>query len=139
MLDRLKTLPLTILLTILIWMYAESQSNPMTRIETVTLEDVPVLVSGPPDTLARYQVVLESTRVQVTLTGPADKINPIREHPNKSGVVAYLDVPTQDTLGNSSSSGEHSSSLRFEVPPGTTVSTGADVGFRLVANKEPVP
>jgi|GEM_PF-3497452 len=79
MLSRLKTLPLTIVLTILIWMYAESQQSTLDysttrddritntstqgcgaehRLKRATINDLPVWVSGPPDAVARYQIEL---------------------------------------------------------------------------------
>jgi len=128
MLDRLKSLPLTILLTLLIWIYAESQSNP-THNASIVLNNVPVLISGPPEVLSRYQIVLENRSVRVTLTGSQDEINLIRNRlPGQSGVYAYLDISSLDhpTVN------DIFKPLRFVTPPNTTVPETLDIGFRLV-------
>lgn len=131
MLDRLKSLPLTIFLTLLIWMYAESQGNPGHN-EILVLDRVPVLISGPPEVLSRYEVVLETTNVRVTLTGTQNQIESIRSRPpGQHGVFAYLDVTPQD-LPNVNLTFR---TLRFVTPADTVVEQPPKAGFRLVEGK----
>jgi hypothetical protein len=133
MLERLKSLPLTVLLTLLIWMYAESQSNP-THNQSIVLDRIPVLISGPPEVLSRYQINLENKTVRATLTGPQDQINIIRERlPGQSGVYAYLDVSSLDLP----TVNDVFRTLRFVTPPNTTVAQPPQVGFRLVEKTGP--
>jgi hypothetical protein len=127
MFDRLKTLPLTIVLTILIWMYAESQVNSKT-IERLSVEGVPVLISGPPDVLSRYEVTVDSGTVSVELSGPQDQIAAVRQRPpGQSGIYAYLDITRDDQPAGSSTY----RTLRFVTPDGTAVTQSPQVGFRL--------
>jgi len=74
MLDRLKSLPLTIILTVLIWMYAESQVNSVRSDASMTVAGVPVWVSGPPEVLAKYDVALDPATVSVKVSGPPAQI-----------------------------------------------------------------
>src|SRR5690242_5739311 len=95
MLERLKTLPLTMVLTILIWMYAEAQTtNPLSglfgppmvpqtqpateRTETLRVPQVPVWVAGPPEMLAGSRAEVTPGAVDVTVVGPAGEIERIR-------------------------------------------------------------
>lgn len=132
MLDRLKSLPLTIFLTLLIWMYAESQGNPG-HSEVLTLESVPVLISAPPDVLSQYEVVLETRYVRLTLTGTQNQIESIRNRPpSENGVYAYLDVLPRDRPSVDLTY----RTLRFVTPPDTAVmELPSRAAFRLVEGK----
>jgi hypothetical protein len=131
MLDRLKSLPLTIFLTLLIWMYAESQGNPGHG-EILILDRVPVLISGPAEVLSQYEVVLETPTVRVTLAGTKNQIESIRNRPPaENGVFAYLDLTPRD-LPNVNLTFR---TLRFVTPPDTSVDQPPRAGFRLVAGK----
>ena len=86
MLDRLKSLPLTIVLTILIWMYAESQF-------TATRENLQVslTIAATPQYVVDMQDVEgdkeyhKTVAVRITLQGARDKVEKIYQQ--QMGVV----------------------------------------------------
>jgi hypothetical protein len=107
MLNRLKTLPLTILLTILIWMYAEAQF-------TAAQPDVPIdvpIASGSPDFTVRTmdpetKRYTDTLSFVVTLQGPKSQIDQIlqeslgavREKSDEDRRAALTYIPTADQL-----------------------------------------
>jgi hypothetical protein len=107
MLERLKSLPLTILLTVLIWMYAEAQF-------TATQSDVPINIgvsSGSQDfavrvydqTNKRYSNMLN---VVATLQGPRNQLDQILQealgaahvNPTEDRMAALTYTPSADQL-----------------------------------------
>jgi hypothetical protein len=86
MLDRLKVLPLTILLTILVWMYAEAQF-------TTTQADIPIdvhIASGTPDFAVRTldpktKRYTDTLSFVVTLQGPKNQIDQILQESQGAG------------------------------------------------------
>ncbi len=125
MFERLKSLPLTILLTILIWMYAEAQSSHAPRLEETswTIRDVPVLVSGPQAVLEQYKVDFEPKFISVTVTGSSSSIGLLRDRLDKggaaaSGIRAYADISSQDREG--------SGRIRYVFPEGLSRSEAPD-------------
>ena len=97
MLARLKSLPLTIILTVVIWMYAESQVTLVHGDNTLTVTDVPVWVSGPPQALAQYNIAVEPQAISVSVTGTPALIQKLRQSSSaQSGIHAYLDITDED-------------------------------------------
>jgi len=98
LISGLKSLPLTIVLTVLIWMYAESQFTATEEAamgNAVVTLPVTLRVSGPPELLAHVRVEPRVPTVQITVAGSAAKIGTIRSAlaANKeTGVLASLDV-----------------------------------------------
>jgi len=129
MLDRLKSLPLTIILTILIWMYAESQVNSARSDISLTMSDIPVWVSGPPSVLSQYDVMVESKSIVISVTGSPNLIEALRNrNPGQSGIFAYLDITPEDRA----SPNLKYRSIRVVTPVGITVLQKPElVGFRL--------
>ena len=129
MFDRLKSLPLTIILTVLIWMYAESQVNSFRSDASVTVAKVPVWVSGPPGVLAKYDVALDPAAVSVKVSGPPAQIDSMRNiDPSKTGIHVYLDITEQDQP----TAVMLSRLVRYAAPEGITISQVPErVGFRL--------
>ena len=133
MLDRLKSLPLTIFLTILIWMYAESQVNSRQDTTPLTVSEVPVWVSGPPDMLAKYDVTLADKTVGLTVTGPTARVESMRRRVKSAGIAgsginAYLDVAPDDRPTGSTTHRRVRPVLPDEL---TLVGTPEEVGFKL--------
>ncbi|MCL2640625.1 MAG: hypothetical protein FWD53_07265 [Phycisphaerales bacterium] len=138
MLSRLKTFPLTIVLTILIWMYAEAQfaSKHATITETEALHDLPVWVSGPPEVVERYKIELHPPFLKsLTVSGSPAVIQSLRQrmasgtNSTASKVHAYLDITADDQP----SEGRVTRSLRYTLPPGLTLlKYPGEVDFRLV-------
>jgi len=127
MLERLKSLPLTIVLTILIWMYAESQVNSSHAILHLSV-DVPVRVTGSPNMLARYDVTINPQVVALSLTGPPEQIDALRREAPVQGVYAYLDLSPDDRPAGISIPRQ----LRIDLPAGVTLDQpGIIVSFRL--------
>jgi hypothetical protein len=107
MLDRLKVLPLTILLTILIWMYAEAQF-------TTTQPDVPIdvrIASSTPDFVVRTldpvtKRYSDTLSFIVTLQGPKSQIDQIfeasqgaaRDKSAEDRLAALTFIPTVEQL-----------------------------------------
>jgi hypothetical protein len=116
MLDRLKVLPLTILLTILIWMYAEAQF-------TTTQPDIPIDVrisSGTPDFVVRAldpvtKRYSDSLSFIVTLQGPKSQIDKIfeesqgaaRDKSAEERLAALTFIPTIEQLRQAAGSEFH--------------------------------
>lgn len=120
MVDRLKSLPLTIFLTVLIWMYAESQVHSVTQ-ESTEVAGVPVLVCAAPAVINRYQVSVEPSQVAVTVSGPAPLIARIRgTSANEAGVQAQLDITAEDVGGPVAGQRR----LRFLLPEGLSIASG---------------
>src|SRR5260221_13673734 len=97
MLDRLKSLPLTIFLTILIWMYAESQVTSSHETKSVVVPDVPVSISGAPGVLSKYEVELSKPTVTIKVSGSGEPIEALDRRVKSgdvigSGVSAYLNI-----------------------------------------------
>ena len=135
MFDRLKSLPLTILLTILIWMYAESQVNSANEPDRVEVSDVPVYVSGPPDVLARFDVSVRPQTIKVMLTGTRDRIAPLRAQLQSgaaaAGIYAYLDIGADD-LPMPPPNPYTRRLLRIQPPAGLSVAQTPSAEFQLV-------
>jgi len=133
MLSRLKTLPLTIILTILIWMYAESQRHtaelagtqnhnaghqPREQVIAETIHNLPIFVSGPPDVIAHYQIELYPNVLQsLVISGSPTTLQTLRQRSIASQIHAYLDIteddhPTQNRI---------SRPLRYSLPEGITL------------------
>ena len=130
MFDRLKSLPLTIVLTILIWMYAESQVNSAHDEDGYTVSNVPVWVSGPPPTLARYDVMVQSQTVSVFVSGAHDRVEALRAQSadQEKGIYAYLDINPDDRPSDSVSH----RLLRIVTPTGLSVLQPPEVTFKLM-------
>jgi hypothetical protein len=131
MLDRLKSLPLTIILTVLIWMYAESQVTMVRSDDSLTVASVPVWVSGPPEELAQYNVTVEPQTIPVTVTGMPAHIEAMRaSRLEQTSIHVYLDITEEDRP-----TGVMVYRLVRYVPPqGITVTQpSVPVGFRLTA------
>ena len=136
MFDRLKSLPLTILLTMLIWMYAESQVNSTRAEAKVTLKDVPVWISGSPETLAQfaqYDVTLDPKTMEVTVVGTPDRIKALKG----SEIQAYVVLTSEEKpIAGTVSSRE----LRVVPPEGITISQApGHVKFRVVESGSTKP
>ena len=135
MFDRLKSLPLTIVLTILIWMYAESQVTSQGVSVQVTVKNVPVWVSGPPDILARYDITVDPTSVDVKVSGLPQKIDPLRPHLEAggtfAGIYAYLDITPEDRPSPPPNNFRRRA-LRFMAPDGLTVSDPPEAAFQMI-------
>jgi hypothetical protein len=131
MFDRLKSLPLTIILTVIIWMYAESQVTSARNSTGEVVSNIPVWVSGPPDVLARYDVVVDPGTISVTVAGAPGVIETLRKgNTGLLAIHAYLDITGEDR----SSPMLEFRSLRFVLPPGLSVlQAPGGVGFRLLA------
>jgi hypothetical protein len=132
--ERLKSLPLTIILTVVIWMYAESQVS--VRSDSIlTLTAVPVWVSGPPQVLAQFDVKVEPLTVSVNVSGTPAQIKALRKlTPGQVGIHAYLDVSEDDRP----TSVYVFRQVRYAPPPGITITqTPESVGFRLVPKTSP--
>ncbi len=118
MLDRLKSLPLTIVLTVLIWMYAESQvTSQQAQLE---VPGVPVLVSFPPELLSRYEVVLETKSVTVTVLGSGVPIDALRSkirRNEETGIFAHLNIEAGDLPAPTKLQRQ----LQFALPEGITL------------------
>ena len=108
MFDKLKSLPLTIFLTILIWMYAESQVSSSRAEAKLTVNGVPVALSGPPEVLKsvldQYDVVFEPAEVSVQVEGAPDRIEILRTRAmgggQTTGIRAYVELTPEDrTVG----------------------------------------
>ena len=134
MFDRLKSLPLTILLTILIWMYAESQVTSARNESRLEVDNVPIWISGPPELLSNHQVVAEPKSVNIVIAGPKEQIDVMRRLPmGQDGIYAYVDIePTDRPSPNFAYR-----PLRFVTPPGTSVVQVPDVGFRILDGTRP--
>jgi hypothetical protein len=115
MLERLKSLPLTILLTVLIWMYAEAQF-------TATQPDVAINVrisSGSQDFALRVYDPLNKRysnmlNFVVTLQGPKNQLEQIyqesqgaaRENPAEDRLAALTYIPVAEQLRRAAAGGE---------------------------------
>ena len=116
MFERLKTLPLTILLTILIWMYAEAQF-------TAAQTDVPIhvrIASGTTDYAVRTldpqtKRYTDTLSFVVTLQGPKNQIEQIyqeaqgaaRDKSAEERLASLTYVPTGDQLRQAVGGGMH--------------------------------
>lgn len=131
MLERLKSLPLTIILTVLIWMYAESQVNSARSDASTTVAAIPVWVSGPPQVLAHYDVTVDPQTVSVNVTGTAAQIEALHKGgPEQTGIRVYLDITEEDRP----TAGLVYRLVRYVPPQGITVTQSPElVGFRLTA------
>ena len=133
--ERLKTLPLTIFLTILIWMYAEAQVNSVSRV-TATVPNIPVWVSAPPEILNKYDVQIEPASVRLIVSGEAGTIDALRKRIEAGdqdlGIHAILDVNADDHPSPAYSS----RSVRCPTPEGLTLQEKPpNVSFRLQERK----
>lgn len=129
MLQRLKSLPLTIVLTILIWMYAESQVNSSHGEDHLTIPNIPVWVSGPPDKLAQYEVSVNPTSVSVKVVGTTEQIDALRHESPIQGVYAYVAITPDDYPAGIAVSRQ----LQLDLPPGVTPAEPVLVSFRMTA------
>jgi hypothetical protein len=141
MLDRLKTLPLTIFLTILIWMYAEGQFS-STQQSDLTIDGVPIWVSGPPDILARYNVEVTPRIVTLRLSGPSNLVEETRKRINSDPATprffAFLDLTPQDRSQPPDVS--VSRTLRCILPDGFSLQPfPPQASFRLLEKTPPPP
>ncbi len=106
--------------------------------ETVAVPDVPVWVSGPPGLLGRYDVTVVPKALRVTVAGSSPVIEQLRKQlaggvgqqnaAANVGVRAYLDIYPDDLV----SVGTSRRRVRFMLPDGLTVQSGAEVEFRLL-------
>ena len=134
MFERLKSLPLTIVLTILIWMYAESQVNSTQTVAQTTIRNIPVWVSGPPEMLARYDVKLYPATVDIVISGTPDQIVSLRDRTHlPPGVYAYLDIAYDDRPGSTLMYRP----VRFVLPTGVNVVSASSVAFTLADTSHP--
>ena len=135
MLSRLKTLPLTIALTILIWMYAEAQfaSKRPTIMETEAIPDVPVEVSGMPDVMARYLVELHPPHLtSLIVSGSPKAIQALRQRMANGG-DSQIHVELDITPDDQSSPNYITRPLRYTLPEGLTLQKyPSDIEFRLI-------
>jgi hypothetical protein len=92
MFERLKSLPLTVGLTLLIWLYAESQVRTAPEQEKVQIGNVPVWVAGPPDSINQFDVIVEPRFVTVEVTGPRQLLATLKT----DDLAAYLIIGTED-------------------------------------------
>jgi hypothetical protein len=130
MLDRLKSLPLTVALTLLIWLYAESQVPTNPEVATRVISGVEVWPAGPlTEILNDYDLIITPQWVDVTLTGSSDVLDSL---PRRS-VTAYLDIEPRDV----DSTVEKSRRLRIIAPSGVNVVQPRDVRFRLIEKVPP--
>jgi hypothetical protein len=141
MFDRLKSLPLTILLTILIWMYAESQVNSTRAEAKLTVKDIPVWVSGPPSVLAANDITVEPKTVEVTVVGTPDLIDTLNQRATtggqSTGIHAFVDLTPDDKPAPGVVSYR---SPRIVTPAGLTLLQAPErVGFRMVASATTKP
>ena len=135
MFERLKSLPLTIVLTILIWMYAESQVNSTHSIAHLTV-DVPVRVTGSPETLARYDVAINPQDASLNLTGPPEQIDALRRETPVQGVYAFLDLNSDDRPAGASLLA-NSASTSPRASPSTSPASSSPSAWRT--NPSPPP
>jgi hypothetical protein len=134
MLERLKSLPLTIVLTLLIWMYAESQVG--VRSDSIlTLPAISVWVSGPPQVLAQYDVKVDPQTVSVSVTGTPAQIKALRRvSAGQTGIHAYLDITEDDRP----TAVYVYRQVRYVTPQGIAANQPPEsVGFRLVPKAPP--
>jgi len=144
MLERLKSLPLTILLTILIWMYAESQVSSARSEATLLVKDVPVALSGPPEllqeVLAQCDVIFEPGSVSVQVAGAPDRIEALGQRAlgggSATGIRAYVEMTAENRPPTGGAGVVLSRPLRV-VPPAEFVVVQAPerVSIRLVAKR----
>lgn len=129
MLARLKSLPLTIILTVVIWMYAESQVTLVHGDNTLTVTDVPVWVSGPPEALAQYNIAVEPQAISVSVTGTPSLIQKLRQSSAaQSGIHVYLDITDEDRPSPLVAY----RAVRYVAPTGVSVLQPPElVGYRL--------
>jgi len=133
MLDRLKSLPLTIVLTILIWMYAESQVTSPQGTARLDVKGVPVLAAGAPDVLSPVHVEVEPRTVDLIVSGPQEAIDRlhnriVRSGVKSSGIFAYLDIDANDEPDGRMIRRQ----LRYSLPDGVMLyAAPADVTCRI--------
>src|ERR1043166_5123927 len=104
--DRLKSLPLTIILTVLIWMYAEAQ---FTSVQPDVKLNVQVISPSPDVSLRVHDLTRDNyaplMNLIVTLQGPRDQIDRIYNdslqlHFNQpSDGLTYVPTPADVALG----------------------------------------
>ncbi len=138
MFERLKSLPLTIVLTILIWMYAESQVNSTRTEDRLTLPNVPVCINGPADELAQFQVSVDPPSVSVAVSGTSDQIDVLRHQTPAEGVYpgvyAYVAITADDHPAGTYVSRQ----LHVELPLGVALAGPPPVvSFRMIARPRP--
>jgi hypothetical protein len=126
MLQRLKSLPLTILLTILIWMYAEAQSSSVPHDEeSEMVRGVPVSVPGDPALLARYQISVIPKMVDVTVSGSAASIKSFREKLHRSlesaEISASVEIKSSDPTGK-----VIAKQVQYHLPSGLSRASAVD-------------
>ena len=121
MFDRLKSLPLTIALTLLIWLYAESQVRTAPELVTIDVLDVPVLPVGHPDVVGSYDVIVDPKTVNIKISGVQAKLDGL----DKGSIAAYLDLEAADRAMAGATTYR---SLRFTAPEiSETVNSGPRV------------
>ena len=123
MLERLKSLPLTFVLTILIWMYAESQVRTVPETFMREIKGVPVQIMASPEVINTYDIMVEPTSVTVLITGARDLEGELLP----GHISAYLDISSDDIRVASN----HDKSLRFSTPQGISVTNPPTVSFML--------
>ncbi len=104
--DRLKSLPLTIILTVLIWMYAEAQ---FTSVQPDVKINVQVIAPSPDLTLRVHDMSRDAytplMNLVVTLQGPRDQIDRIYNdslqlhYDQASEGLAYVPTPNEVSQG----------------------------------------
>jgi hypothetical protein len=121
----LKSLPLTIVLTVLIWLYAESQVPRPPPEATAQVGDVEVWVTGPPAIINNYDVIAEPLLVTVTVSGTRSEVEALQ----RDRVSAYLEIVRDDRSATQAAQEERA--LRVIVPAGMNVPRPPLVKFYL--------
>ena len=123
-LDRLKSLPLTIALTLLIWVYADTQVRTEPEHTSQIVVEVPVVIAAPMEIINNSDVYVEPQNVNVTLTGTREALNGM----DKRMVTAYLDLDWGDRgIGSMTRK-----TLRVTVPNGIIVAHPVEVNFKVI-------
>lgn len=119
MFERLKSLPLTIVLTILIWMYAESQVHSSHAEARLDVSDIPVWITWQGSNDPGYAVTVYPPTVSITISGSPEQIDALRRENPIPGIHAYLDLAASDSPSGLTST----RSLRLELPPGISLAS----------------
>jgi hypothetical protein len=104
---------------------------------TLTIHDVPVLVSGSPEMISRSAITIDPKAVTVRLAGRDDALKSLRRLVinHQPAMRVYLDIDDGDKFG----AGPVRRALRYVLPEGVTVAEGPQtVSFSLEHVGKPV-